>query len=62
MPSLQAYLVFAQTERKAWVWVRGRDGFPSEPEIMTGQDAVITDRELSIDLPLSEVYKGVRPG
>ena len=62
LPSLYAYLVFAQTERKATVWVRGPAGFPPSPKVITGQDTVIRIDALNLGLPLSEIYAGVKPG
>ena len=41
LPSLSAYLVFAQREPKAWVWSRGAGGFPAVPSIMAGNDKVM---------------------
>jgi Uma2 family endonuclease len=58
--SLAAYLVFAQDQIKAWVWVRGPAGFPSGPDVLEGGDAVIRIEALGIDLPLAEVYARVR--
>jgi Uma2 family endonuclease len=60
LPSLMAYLVLAQDQIKAWVWTRGSAGFPSGPQVLEGDDAVICIEGLGIDLPLSEVYARVR--
>src|SRR5205807_10659979 len=38
LPSLAAYLVFAQDEIKAWVWTRGPAGFPAGPAVLEGND------------------------
>jgi Uma2 family endonuclease len=59
LPSLSAYLVLAQDEAKARVWVRGAGGFSPEPRIVEGHDAVVEIASLGIDLPLAEVYAGV---
>src|SRR5258708_4797222 len=59
LPSLSAYLVLAQDEPKARVWVRGAGGFSPEPKVIDGLDAVIEIASLSIDLPLAEIYAGV---
>ena len=56
LPSLSTYLVLAQDEPKAWVWVRGVRGFPSEPKVIKGSDAVIEIPLFGIDLPLAEIY------
>jgi Uma2 family endonuclease len=52
-PSLWAYLVLAQDEPKAWVWMRRAAGFPPEPEVVKGRDAVVVIPSLSVDLPPS---------
>ncbi len=53
--SLAAYLVLAQDEPKAWVWVRGDAGFPPGPQVIGG-DGAIRIPPLRIELPLSEIY------
>jgi Uma2 family endonuclease len=58
--SLAAYLVFAQDEMKAWVWVRDRDDFSPGPQVLTAQDAVIRIAALGIDLPLADIYARVK--
>jgi Uma2 family endonuclease len=58
LPSLLAYLVLAQDEPKARVWVRGARGFSPRPKVIDGLDAVIKIASLGIDLPLGEIYAG----
>jgi Uma2 family endonuclease len=58
LPSLTAYLVLAQDEPKAWVWVRGAGGFSPGPDVITGHDAQIDIAPLGINLPFSEIYAG----
>jgi Uma2 family endonuclease len=41
LPSLAAYLVFAQDQIKAWVWTRGPAGFPPGPDVHEGDTATI---------------------
>jgi Uma2 family endonuclease len=50
LPSLSTYLVLAQDEPKAWIWVRGDTGFPLSPAIVTGRDARIEIPAHAIDL------------
>ena len=52
LPSLSAYLVFAQHESKAWVWSREADAFPSIPSILVGIDKVIHLAEFQLVMPL----------
>jgi Uma2 family endonuclease len=59
LPSLSAYLVLAQDEPKARVWVRGAGGFSSVPNVIEGHAAVIEIASLAINLPLAEIYAGV---
>ena len=58
LPSLAAYLVFAQDQIKAWVWTRGPSGFASGPEVLEGEGSRV--EVLDISLPLAEVYARVR--
>ena len=58
LPSLVAYLVFAQDEIKAWVFVRGASQLPA-PEVIDGTDGTITIPSLGIDLPLADIYADV---
>ena len=60
LPSLAIYLVFAQDQIKAWVWTRGPAGFPYQPDVLEGEDAVVRIEALGINLPLAEVYARVR--
>jgi len=55
LASLAAYLVLAQDEPKAWIWVRGDSGFPAGPEVI-GEDGAIRIPSLQIELPLAEIY------
>ena len=59
LPNLAAYIVFAQDEPKAWLWLRTASGFSSTPEIVAGRDVSIQMPALSIELPLSQVYAGI---
>ena len=58
LPCLPAYLVLAQDEPRARVWVRGATGFPREPKVIEGHDGVIEIPSLGIDLPLPEICAG----
>jgi Uma2 family endonuclease len=53
--SLAAYLVLAQDDAKAWVWVRGTSGFPASPEVVDANEVILISA-LGIDLPLAEIY------
>lgn len=60
LPSLLAYLVFAQDEMKAWVWTRRPQGFTASADVLEGEDAVAHIDALRIDLPFKEIYDRVR--
>jgi Uma2 family endonuclease len=60
--SLAVYLVFAQDELKAWVWLRGPDDFSPRPQVLTAPDDVVRISPLGIDLPLAEIYARVKTG
>ena len=59
LPSLLAYLVFSQDEPKAWVWLRGQDGFPRDPHIIAGPGETLQIAALNLRLPLSAIYEDV---
>jgi Uma2 family endonuclease len=59
LPGVQAYLVFSQDEPKAWVWLRGRDGFSPGPQVVDGMDKRIGVEALALDLQMSAVYAGL---
>lgn len=59
LPSLQVYIVAAQTEVACLVWLRGADGaFPAEPVQLRGLEAEIAVPALGVVLRLAEVYEG----
>ena len=59
LPTLAAYIVFAQRQRKAWVWSQNETGFSSAPAEITGEDKIIRIARLEVTLPLAAVYAGV---
>lgn len=59
LESLAAYVVLAQDEAKAWVWLRGPDGFTSGPQVIAGEGAAVRIAALGLDLPLAHIYAGV---
>jgi Uma2 family endonuclease len=58
LPSLAAYLVFAQDEIKAWVYIRGVEPFPA-PQAIGGADAIFNIPVLGIDLALADIYADI---
>jgi Uma2 family endonuclease len=58
LSSLAGYLVLAQDEVKAWVFVRGVSQLPA-PEVIAGPDGTITIPSLGLDLPLAKIYADV---
>jgi Uma2 family endonuclease len=62
LPSLMAYLILAQDRCKAWLWVRGKDGFGAGPDVVAGLDKIIQVGALNLNLPLAALYAGVEVG
>jgi Uma2 family endonuclease len=62
LPSLLAYLVFAQSGHMAYVWVRKADAFPPAPSVIVGRDKIIRIAALNLALPLGAVYAGIENG
>jgi Uma2 family endonuclease len=60
IPTLQAYIVASQDEPACLVWLRGSDGtFPAEPVEIKGQAGVIRVAQLSVEIALADVYRGI---
>ena len=59
LPTLDAYLIVSPDEPRVWFWRRTDGAFPSEPEILEGADKTIVLSALGIEIPLSEVYRGI---
>jgi Uma2 family endonuclease len=58
LPSLVAYLVLAQDEVKAWVYIRGSNHLPG-PQVVAGKDESIQVPTLGIELSLADIYAGI---
>ena len=59
LPTLAAYLVFAEGSAKCWAWVRRETGFPSAPTLIVGRDKSIHLAAPRLELPLPAVYAGL---
>jgi Uma2 family endonuclease len=59
VPTLAAYVVLAQDERKAWVWIRDGANFPSGPGVIDDGNAVIHIDALKLALPFGAIYAGI---
>jgi Uma2 family endonuclease len=62
MPTLHGYIVLAQNEHKAWVWLRGRANMLEGPTVISGPDQRLTILGLTLELPFSAIYRGVLAG
>ena len=60
LQSLAAYLVFAQDEQKAWIWLNDAQGFPPGPQVLTAPNEIIRVAALGIEFPLAKVYARVQ--
>jgi Uma2 family endonuclease len=58
LPSLDSYLIVAQDEVKAWLYVRHSNQFLA-PEIVEGRSKSITIPSLELVLSLTDIYDGV---
>jgi Uma2 family endonuclease len=56
LPTLAAYLVFAQEAPKCWARVRGDTRFSPAPPLILGLDQTIRLATPPLELPLSAVY------
>lgn len=60
LPSVQAFVILAQDEPLAWIWLRGEDGgWPEAPEIVSGTGSQIPLPPLGAALSLAAIYRGV---
>jgi Uma2 family endonuclease len=62
LPSLLAYIVFAQSGHKAFVWEREAGGFAPAPDVIIGRDKIMRIATLNLTLPFGAVYAGVEIG
>jgi Uma2 family endonuclease len=58
LPSLAAYVVLAQSEPKAWVWLRVEGNFVP-PTVLSGRDAVLSVAALGLAIELADIYEGI---
>ena len=56
--SVDTYLILAQDEVKAWLYVRGARQF-LKPQEVEGRDASFTIPSLDITLSLADIYEGI---
>jgi Uma2 family endonuclease len=59
IPSVLGYMVLSQDEPKVWVYLR-TDSQLQAPELVIGADAIIRIADLNIDLPMAEIYAGIK--
>jgi len=62
IPSLLGYMVFSQDEPKAWVYVRTDAQFMVGPELISGTEATIRIAALQLELPMADIYAGIKAG
>jgi Uma2 family endonuclease len=58
LPSLAAYIVFAQSEAKAWVRLRVDGNFVLST-VLSGRDALLNVAALGLTVKLADVYEGI---
>jgi len=62
IPGLLAYIVLSQDEPKAWVWARVSTDFAPGPKVVSGAEAAISIAALELELPMAEIYAGIKTG
>jgi len=62
IPSLLAYIVLSQDEPKAWVWARAATHFTPGPQVISGTEAVIRVAAMQLELPMADIYAGIKTG
>jgi Uma2 family endonuclease len=62
LPTLLAYIVLSQDEPKAWVWARATGEFAPGPAVIAGTEAFVRIAALQLELPLEEIYAGIKTG
>ena len=58
LPSVDAYLILAQDEVKAWLYIRGATQFLA-PQEVEGRSETLTLPALDITLSLADIYEGI---
>ena len=62
LPTLSAYIVFAQREPKAWIWQREERDLARTRREVAGLDQTIHIAALDLQLALTKVYAGIKFG
>jgi Uma2 family endonuclease len=62
LSSLLAYIVLSQDEPKAWVYVRTGAQFTPGPAVIGGTEAAIRIAALQLELPMADIYAGIKVG
>lgn len=60
IPTLLAYMVFSQDEPKAWVYMRTDARSTHGPEVILGIEAIIGITALQLELPMRDIYAGIK--
>jgi len=59
IPSLEAYLICAQDEPRAWLFVRQDGRFPASPVMIEGREASVEVPALALSLPMADIFAGI---
>ena len=59
LPTLQAYLICAQDEPRACVFLRENGTFPPSPVMIEGREASVDIPALSLSLPMAGIFAGI---
>lgn len=57
--TLQAYLICAQDEPRAWLFLREDGRFPASPVMIEGREASVEVPALALSLPMADIFAGI---
>lgn len=59
--TLRQYVVLEQDEPKVYVWLKGKSGWPAEPEVIKGLGKTLEFPDINASVELAEIYKSAEP-
>jgi Uma2 family endonuclease len=60
IPSVLAYIVLSQDEPKAWLYARSPATIAPGPAVISGTGASVQIAVLQLDLPMADIYAGIK--
>ena len=59
LATLESYLICAQDEPRAWLFVREDGRFPASPVMIEGREATVDVPALSLSLAMADIFAGI---